>query len=743
MTKKLCELVRRHDPQQHAFTTIGSNFMPWEGAQNCAAHVQAVGYNYGEKLYADHHARHPEWCIYGSETASAVSSRGIYHFPMNAPLLSDDDLQCSSLGNSTTSWGTKDMRMCLIEDLNTPYSMGQYLWTGIDYIGEPTPYHTRSSYFGMMDTCVFPKDFFYLCKSVWNPVPMAHIGVHWDWNEGQTIDVPVMTNAAACELLLNGESLGMQRISRTDWRKACPVWQVPFVPGELRVRAYDDADNLVAGDMRVTPGDACRIVLHAEDTAIRADGEDMTFVTVSVTDASGNPVDNAVNRVHVEVSGAGMLLGVDNGDSTDRDGYKTTTRRLFSGKLLIVCGRTREAGVMRVSVTSPGLEAAPLEIPVLPASVREGVSCGVSMCRRDTMPQEKPVRKISLTPLGGKCLTPENPCVSFRIICAPADADAEELTFRITNAKGIESPCATFSATGDVVTVTGAGDDTVYLRAMCCCGYDHPRVISQQDIVISGMGQPNLDPYGFVTGGLFTLSDGDIGNGNEQGVSFAREGYSMAGYTNVAFGPVGSDEVTLPIFALDSNLHEVTLWDGDPREGGEVIAVLPYQKPSQWNVYQPETYRLPQRLTGVHTLCFSTTEKIHLKGFAFTRQSRAWLEQPALAADAVYGDSFTRADTGVLDIGNNVSLSYEGMDFGDVHHAVLAIDGCTRLAENPITVRFQNEDGDMLTTLAQFAGTERGWQEFDTDVLPGVCSVTFVFLPGCQFDFHAFIFRKA
>lgn len=745
VTKMLCEYVRRHDPKENAITTIGSNFMPWEGAQKCAEHVQAAGYNYGEKLYAEHHAKHPDWCIYGSETASAVSSRGVYRFPMGAPILSDDDLQCSSLGNSTTSWGTKDMRKCLVEDLNTPYSLGQYLWTGIDYIGEPTPYHTRSSYFGMMDTCVYPKDFWYLCKSLWNPAPMAHIGVHWDWNPGQTIDVAIMTNGASAELFLNGRSLGVQKVSRTEWEKCRPTWQVPFEAGELRAVVYDASGAVIAEDVRCTPGDSRRIVLTCETcNALIANGEDIAFVTVSMADEKGNPVDNACDRVQVSVTGEGRLLGLDNGDSTDRDGYKTTTRRLFGGKLLAMIGSTDRMGVIRVEVTSPGKEAAVLEIRTdgMPTRMQEGVTCSQQHCAVQPMPQEIPVRKISLTPLGPKQLTPDNPSVTFRVACHPADAMAQEITYRITNAKGIESPCATYTVDGDTVTVTGVGDDTVYLRAMCCNGYDHPRIISQQDIAITGMGQPNLDPYGFVTGGLFKLHDGDIGNGNEQGVSFAREGYSMAGYTNVDFGPVGSDEITLPIFALDSNLHEVTLWDGDPREGGTVIAVLPYQKPSRWNVYQPETYTLPVRLTGVHTLCFSTTEKIHLKGFSFKKQSRAWLEQSALAADSVYGDSFTRTDAGVMGIGNNVSLIYEGMDFGEAGKAVLAIEGCTPLQENPITIRFQNESGDTLTTLAQFRGTERGWQEFAMDVLPGVCSVTFVFLPGCQFDFYGFRFRQ-
>ncbi|MBQ8556467.1 MAG: DUF4982 domain-containing protein [Clostridia bacterium] len=742
VTRMLHDSVRKHDPRGNGATTIGSNYMPWEGAQKCARFVEVVGYNYGEKIYEKHHAEHPEWVIYGSETASAVSSRGIYRFPMSASILSDDDLQCSSLGNSTTSWGTRDMRKCIVDDLNTPYSLGQYLWTGIDYIGEPTPYHTRSSYFGMMDTAVFPKDYWYLYKSLWNDEPMAHIGVYWDWNPGQIIDVAVMTNGDHAELFLNGESLGEKKVSRTDWEHCRPTWQVPFTPGELRVKAYDAQGHVIAEDVQRTPGDSRRIVLTAEDDMILADGEDMTFITIAMQDEQGNPVENAIDRVHVRVTGAGRLLGLDNGDSTDRDGYKTTTRRLFSGKLLAIVGQAVEEGVMHIEVTSPGKEAATLHIPVKAAAVTEGRGCSVPLCTDYPMPDETPVRRIALIPDGEKQLNPSHPSMTFRVVTLPANAMSQPVSFRITNAKGIESPCASCIVEGDTVTFTALGDGVVYLRACCNNGYDHPRIISQQEVTITGMGQPNLDPYGFITGGLYDLSYGELGNGNEQGVSFARGEESMAGYRNIDFGPVGSDEIDLPIFALDSKHYDVTLWDGDPRDGGEIIAVLPYQKPSRWNVYQPETYKLPRRLVGMHTLCITMKDKIHLKGFSFTRQSRAWLELSSLEADSVYGDSFRRTEAGVMDIGNNVSLNYENMDFGKTTRAALTISGATPLAENPITIRFTSEDGETLTSLAQFKGTGASTQTFEVDVLPGVCTVTFVFLPGCQFDFYSFRFSE-
>lgn len=739
ITRMLAQEVRRHDPKGNGKVTIGSNYMPWEGAQRCAELVDVVGYNYGEKTYAQHHREHPGWIIYGSETSSIFSSRGVYRFPRDAVILSDEDQQCSALGNSINSWGTPDLRRLIVDDLNTPWSLGQFLWAGIDYIGEPTPYHTRSSYFGIVDTACFPKDFWYLFKALWTDAPMVHIGVSWDWNPGQLIDVPVMANGAEVELLLNGVSLGRQALDRRDAARCWPCWQVPFTPGDLCARVYDAQGQLLAEDHRHTPGDSAHIRLEAEDDQLLSDGEDMTFITIYMEDARGLPVENAVNRVQVQVSGAGRLLGLDNGDSTDREGYHTNTRRLFNGKLLAMVGTAREPGTARIVVSSPGMADAMLELPVVPAAPAPGRSAAYR-CPEANMPDERPVRKLELTLHGSRHLNADCREVAFSVRRYPMDSDPQPIAFHITNPVGIDTPCAEVIANGDGGIVRARGDGKVYLRATCRNGYDHPRIISQQEITIEGIGTPHLNPYGFVAGGLYDLSWGDIGAGNDQGITFASNGESMAGFTHVDFGPVGSDEITLPIFTLNDDVYKLQLYLGDPRKGGEYLAELLYQKPSIYNVYQPETYRLPKRLTGMQTLCFVMHVKVHLKGFSFTRQSRAWLEQTALQADAVYGDSFQKTDEGVMDIGNNVSLMYEGMDFGPARRARLMIEGATPLTVNPITIRFQNEEGESLMALAEFRGTGRRQQFFDVDTLPGVCTVNFVFLPGSQFDFYRFQF---
>ena len=741
VTAMLRDQVLRHDPEGHARVTFGSNYMPWEGAQRCAELVRIPGYNYAEKYYWEHHRKHPDWVIYGSETASVLSSRGIYHFPKNRTIMAEADLQCSALGNSNTSWGATDLCSMIVDDLNTPYSMGQFIWSGIDYIGEPTPYHTRSCYFGQADTACFPKDAYYLFKSLWTQEPMIHIGVSWDWNPGQMIDVPVMTNCAEAELLLNGHSLGRQSLDPRDPGRCQALWQLPFEAGTLCARAYDAEGNLQCVDYRHTSGETARLLLSSENWALRADGTDLAFVTVEATDDQGRKVENARDRVKVSVSGGGRLLGLDNGDSTDREGYKTATRRLFGGKLLIIIGSTGESENVLVRVAVPDGPEAELTISVIPADRISGLSCLERIPDAPVL-REKTVRKIELEALETTELTPEHPSCLFRWRLLPEDASFRKVEWEVTNDAGIVAPCADWVETPEGIRVTAHGDGDFRLRALGGNAEDHPEIISQLEIHASGFGQAALDPYSFVSAGLFDLQAGDIGAGNEKGISFARDGESMIGFSHVDFGKAGSDRMTMPIFALNGEAYEMDMYLGDPAQGGRLLTTLHYQKPSLWNVYQEESWTLPSRLTGVQTLCFVMKEKVHLKGFVFEKQSRAdqWLT--AGGADEMYGDTFRRDGEAVRDIGNNVTLTYRDMDFGNRGEAVLTLEGSTPLEAHPITVRMTDEKGDSMTEIVSFQGSGPKRQAFSVRVPQGLSTVSFVFLPGSRFDFEGFTFGK-
>ena len=740
-TRSLMEEVRKHD-SRHAVVTFGSNYMPWDGAQQCADIVKVPGYNYAEKYYETHHRAHPDWVIYGSETGSHLQSRGIYHFPMDANILSEEDLQCSALLNSMTSWGTQNLQKMLVDDALTSYSMGQFIWSGIDYIGEPTPYHTRNCYFGQADTACFPKDSYYFYQAMWTQLPMVHIGMIWDWNIGQEIDVPVMTNGASAELFLNGESLGRKEVDLRDAARCLPRWKVLYQPGVLRACAYDANGKLLCETARYSCKEAQRIVLTADRDAYTAGCRDMAFVEVSVLDAQGHPVENAGNRLHASVAGAGVLLGMDNGDSTDTDPYQTTDKNLFSGKLLLLIGVQDRAGTIRVSVSGQGLETAELCLTVNETETNPHQRFS-SRCLASGETAFVPVRRIDMIPLGSTHLSPDKASVCFSVRLLPENACQQPVSYRVTNAAGVDVPSGIVTLEGNCVRVTALGDGRMYLRATVRNGADHARIISIQEVTAAGFGPVGLDPYRFLAGALSDVRRGEITPGNEQGIAFARDGRSVAGFSQVDFGPIGSDEITLPVFALDAQLYHIEVWDGIPGEGGRQIAVLPYQKPSIWNVYQAETYRLPEILTGIHLLCFAMERKVHLKGFSFTRQSGAYRYHPAVKADEVYGDSFEMDADAVRKIGNNVTLSFHNLEFESTGERTLQIDGFTPLETNAISVRITGPDGQAVTSMCRFAGSaEMSSQRFSVQVPQGMCTVSFIFLPGCQFDFTGFQFLK-
>lgn len=742
ITRMLMEQVISHDPGRHAAVTFGSNYMPWEGAQRCADIVKIPGYNYAENLYEAHHAAHPDWVIYGSETSSVLSSRGIYHFPASENILSETDLQCSSLGNSVSSWGAKDLAKIIVDDLNNPYSMGQFIWSGFDYIGEPTPYHTRSCYFGQVDTAGFPKDSFYLLKSLWTDNPMVHIGVHWDWNPGQMIDIRVMSNCAEVELRLNGKSLGRKKLNRRDYEKCTALWSVPFERGTLEAAGIDDRGNIVCRDIRKSFGDTASLRLTSEKSCLRADGKDLAFITVEALDQEGVPVENARDRVSVNVEGGGVLMGLDNGDPSDTDEYKGSSKRLFGGKLLIIAGSSGKEEPAAVTVRTTAGITAGIRIETVPVPEKEPYYIQAVPFREAGT--EIPVRKLELISLDSRRLTPVHPEAGFSWKVMPENATPFDLDWQITTGKGIPSPCAEIIRQENTVRVRASGDGQVWLRALYGNAADHhPEQISQIELLIEGFGKAGIDPFRFVSAGLYDLSYGEIGAGNEKGISFARSsGKSMVGFSGVDFGQDGSDRLTLSVFTLDSGEYNIRLFDGEPDRGGALITVLRYCKPSIWNVYQDETYILPIRLRGVHSLCFEADRKFHFKGFRFEKQERAFSRQRAADADEIYGDSYVPDGSAVLNIGNNVSLVWNGMDFGDISEALLTLEGGTTLDVNAVSLRFENEKGESAAEMLRFHGPGKGQQTFSVSVPEGKNRVSLVFLPGSRFDLYGFCFSR-
>ncbi len=787
IAKYLTETVRVHDPRENAPVTIGSNYMPWENAQKCADYVKYAGYNYGEMCYEKHHKEHPDWYIYGSETGSTVQSRGIYRFPLAQSVLCDDDEQCSSLGNATTSWGAKSTEQCIYADRDAKFSMGQFLWTGFDYIGEPTPYHTKNSYFGQIDTAGFFKDQAYMYQAEWTDykkAPMVHIFPYWDFSLGQTADVRICSNAPRVELFVNGESQGDYVIDHKNGKQLLGHWQVPYVPGEITAVAYDENGVEIARDTEHSFGDPARIVLKPESTVMKADGRDLIFVEIGMEDADGHPVKNATNRVHISAEGAGRLVGLDNGDSTDFDHYKATSRRLFSGKLLAVIAAKKEPGEIVVKATSVGLPEATVMLQAEACEVLEGMSStedNVAVEARwlrkreeqersgdaivsetveqwkKRMEEEVPVRRIDIVTEGSNCLDAEHKEILLTAKIYPENATYHDILWRVTNNGGVDSNIAKLTDTetgissaskqeglafGKKVLLTALGDGEVRVRCNTKNGREKIRLISDMDFKIDGIGEAFLNPYELISGSLYARYDGVVTNGNERGVATARDGRTTVTFDNVDFGAFGSDEITLPIFELGSQPVAIEIWEGAPKEAGsELIDTIIYHVPSIWNTYQERTYKLSKRLKGVTSISFVTENKIHLKGFVFAKKEKAFETLSVKENTSIYGDTFTVEEDAITGIGNNVTVVFEEMDFGEKGVSKITICGKSRLAVNTIHIRFNGENGGR-NEVAEFAGAEEYTERtFTFEKVTGKATVNFVFLPGCEFDFKYFKFE--
>lgn len=751
VTNMLMDVVRKYDPKENARVTIGSNYMPWENAQKCADVVKVAGYNYAEKYYRKHHEEHPDWIIYGSETASVVQSRGIYHFPFETSILADDDEQCSALGNSTTSWGAKSAEACILAERDTPFSLGQFIWTGFDYIGEPTPYHTKNSYFGQIDTATFKKDSYYIYQAAWTDYktkPMVHIFPYWDFNQGQMIDVRVCSNAPKIELQYNGITIGTHDIDHEHGTQLVGWWKIPYEEGELKAIAYDETGKMIATDVKKSFGDAKTICLHADKKGITANGTDLIFVEITMEDEYGNTVENANNRVRVHVTGAGRLLGLDNGDSTDYDLYKGVSRRLFSGKLMAIIGATLEPGKIQVEVSSVGLDSRVAEFESLP--IQDGVLEGTSaLMKNQELPcvmgsvEEIPLRKIEIISNLGQVFDESRKEIVVRARLYPEDTSYQEVEWSVVNDAGIVSNIAKVEELGHEAKVIALGDGEFRLRCTSKNGTNKTKLISQLEFKAVGLGTFYKDPYGFISAGLYDYSKGEVGNGNERGVATSRDGETQVGFREIDFGSYGSDAITIPIFALSNEEYSLQIWEGMPdEEGSTLLADVIYQKESKWNVYQEETYRLSKRLCGITSICFVLHQKVHIKGFSFEKRNRAFGQNNATECDRIYGDTFAITENSVEGIGNNVSLEFEQMDFTSEGVTKLIVFGRSPIDKNTAHIRFANHEGESSQIIEFTQSDEYVERVFKLEKITGIQKVTFIFLPGCNFDFGWFRFER-
>ncbi len=361
IAKFLTEICHREDPSR---PTI-SGFNNALGAINngIADEVDIFGINYpriGNMTYAKFHTEKPDYCLIGSETESTVSTRGTYKFPakeIKSPWYSD--YQVSSYDTEGPSWfSTPDHEFAMQDDCEAV--AGEFVWTGFDYLGEPTPYNegtpAKSSYFGIIDLAGLKKDRFYLYQSQWNDKPMLHLLPHWNWSDRINDTVPVMcyTNFPKAELFVNGKSMGVKTKDRNHtFTRYRLIWDnVIYQPGEIKVVAMDKSNNPVATQIIRTSGEPYKIRLTPDRAEIKADGKDLSFITVEVLDKKGNLCPRANILQFFDVKGAGKLKTVCNGDPTDQTSFASNYMKTFNGKMVISVQSTKDAG--SISVTSFG-----------------------------------------------------------------------------------------------------------------------------------------------------------------------------------------------------------------------------------------------------------------------------------------------------------------------------------------------------------------------------------------------------
>lgn len=373
VAKFLQDICHREDPTRPV--TCGMDQVKSVLANGFAAMLDIPGLNYRAHLYDEAYERLPQNIILGSETSSTVSSRGVYKFPVERKAgAMYDDHQSSSYDLEYCNWSNiPDIDFARAEDHE--WTIGQFVWTGFDYLGEPSPYDTNawpnhSSMFGIIDLASIPKDRYYLYRSVWNKeAETLHILPHWNWEgrEGEKIPVFVYTNYPSAELFINGKSYGRQTKHKngTVENRYRLMWHdAVYQPGEVRVVAYDEQGNPVAEKTIRTAGKPHHIELVTDRSSLLADGKDLAYVTLRIVDKDGNLCPNDGRLVSFKVKGAGKYRASANGDPTCLDLFHKPEMHAFGGMLTVIVQSGEKTGEIELQATAKGIKTGTIRIPV-------------------------------------------------------------------------------------------------------------------------------------------------------------------------------------------------------------------------------------------------------------------------------------------------------------------------------------------------------------------------------------------
>lgn len=373
VAKFLQDICHREDPTRPV--TCGMDQVKSVLANGFAAMLDIPGLNYRAHLYDEAYERLPQNIILGSETSSTVSSPGVYKFPVERKAgAMYDDHQSSSYDLEYCNWSNiPDIDFARAEDHE--WTIGQFVWTGFDYLGEPSPYDTNawpnhSSMFGIIDLASIPKDRYYLYRSVWNKeAETLHILPHWNWEgrEGEKTPVFVYTNYPSAELFINGKSYGRQTKHKngTVENRYRLMWHdAVYQPGEVRVVAYDEQGNPVAEKTIRTAGKPHHIELVTDRSSLQADGKDLAYVTLRIVDKNGNLCPNDGRLVSFKVKGAGKYRASANGDPTCLDLFHKPEMHAFGGMLTVIVQSGEKTGEIELQATAKGIKTGTIRIPV-------------------------------------------------------------------------------------------------------------------------------------------------------------------------------------------------------------------------------------------------------------------------------------------------------------------------------------------------------------------------------------------
>ncbi|MBQ4632387.1 MAG: DUF4982 domain-containing protein [Prevotella sp.] len=368
LTRHLADIIKRYDTTRPI--TAGCNEPSPKNHLFKSGAIDIIGYNYHNSDIKNVPENFPGKPFILAESVSSLMTRGHYVMPSDSVIVApsrwdkpyaDPSYMCSSYDNCHAPWANRHEDTWDIVKHND-FVGGQFMWTGWDYLGEPTPYAypARSSYFGIIDLAGFPKDIYYMYQSEWTEKDVLHIFPHWNWIEGQTVDLwCYYNNADEVELFVNGCSEGIRR--KADSHQFHVMWQVEFQPGEIKVVARKDGKDVRSKTVR-TAGAPYAIRLTPDRATIDSDGKSMCFVTVEVTDKDGNLCPLATNQIFFDIDGEAVIAGVDNGCQTSLERFKANNRKAFFGKCLVVLQSTKKAGDITLTAKSAGLEKAVLSI---------------------------------------------------------------------------------------------------------------------------------------------------------------------------------------------------------------------------------------------------------------------------------------------------------------------------------------------------------------------------------------------